>query len=52
MSVKEASKLLGIDYDTMRILLQNGKFGIAVKRKTNYFYLVNEREVREWLRKS
>lgn len=49
MSVEEMANELGVGVMTARLLLRDGKFGIAIKGKGNhYIYLVNENEVRKW----
>lgn len=49
MKIAEASKLLGISPQTLRIGLQQKAlpFGFAVKRK-EWVYIINEEEVRKW----
>lgn len=46
--VEKAAKLLRMSPQTLRLFLQTGKFGVAIKRK-RWVYKVNWREVHEYL---
>ena len=49
MTVREFANELNVSVMTARLLLREGKFGIAIKGVgEHYIYLVNENEVREW----
>ena len=50
MKVKEMARELSITEQTARLLLQQGKFGFAIKGKGDrLIYFVNEKEVREFV---
>ena len=46
MKVKEASIILGVSEQTMRLFIQNGMFGYCIKGTGDKnIYVVNEKEV-------
>lgn len=46
--VEKAAKLLKMTPQTLRLFIQNGKFGVAIKRK-RWVYKVNWKEVKEYV---
>lgn len=50
MTVKEASEKLSVSEQTMRICLQNDRFGFCVKGSGDkYIYFVDENKVNDFL---
>ena len=51
MKVKEASNLLGVSEQTLRLFIQSGKFGYCIKGTGDKnIYVVNENEVRSFVK--
>ncbi len=51
-SIKDASKLLGISEQGLRLALQQrlfNEFGIAVKHKDEYSYYINRKRLQKYL---
>ena len=51
-SIKDASKLLGISKQGLRLALQQrlfNEFGIAVKHKDEYSYYINRKRLQKYL---
>lgn len=51
-SIKDASKLLGISEQGLRLALQQrlfNEFGIAVKHKGEYSYYINRKRLQKYL---
>ena len=54
MTVREASRIMGVSEQTIRIGLQQGvfTFGSAVKTSTKYTYIINRQKFNEEWRKN
>lgn len=55
MTVREASRIMGVSEQTIRIGLQQGvfTFGAAVKTSTKYTYIINRKKFNEeWRNKN
>ena len=51
MTVKQGSDILGVSEQTLRLFIQNGKFGYCVKGTGDkYIYVVNENEIRSFVK--